>query len=143
VEQEPGARSVWALLWFLQQATFVNSAYAPAALALLGLPFAVMIALRPRQAFRRLWWLVVLPAPWIFIGLWAGWFWREPSSPPNLAWVNQAVGWALLGEIVSVVVLTATMRGARAFTAAFGFVNAYLTLFHWFMAAMAMSGIWL
>ena len=141
-------RSVRMLVWLVLPPEIYSplSGFTLLYFAPFGLLIALMVWRRPREANagKRLLWLFTLVLPWVFTGLWAGWFQRHiPNDPPNPFWVMEVpVGMVFL-ELTLVPVLITLMSGARIFTATAGFMNLCLTAWVWLWADQALSGIWL
>lgn len=69
-----------AFVWFLYQCSIVGGLGAgffwiPALLLLLFMVRSFRKS--PVPVRKRFWWLCVLPAFWIFVGLWGGFFWVD------------------------------------------------------------------
>ncbi len=140
-------RGLGSLFWFVAEAGVLgglDAIYVLAGAAFIG---GMMIWRYPRQPIsrKRLWWLLVLPIPWLITGMWGGWFWQDwrHNAPPFPRWVVSEQLAALVVEVVLIVGLVVALKGARVFAAAFATANLYLTLFCAFMAGMATSGTWL
>jgi hypothetical protein len=118
-----------------------------------GILFAMLACLfvwsfiRMDKARRKsLWILLILPAIWIFVGLWAGTFWLDWQHHPvqrNPSWVIYPIYAAPWVAIATTIFLAFKLAGARLLTLAFGLINVYFTFFFAFMSAMAVTGDWL
>jgi hypothetical protein len=94
----------------------------------------------------RFWWLAILPAGWIFVGLWGGYYSVDVTSgvySPNPSWVLWPIsyGWAVY--LALAVLLIAFMPQGRFIAALFAALNLYLMLAMSFLAGMAVTGQWL
>lgn len=144
---EEAVRTGRGFIWFLDQSITVGG---------LGffwffLPCAALLALaiwrfpkHPRTR-RRLLWLGLLPLVWIFVGLWGAYFWLDWQNAQARypAWLVWPADGALPAAVFLSVVLFASMKGARVFTAAFAALNLYFTLSMSLLARMAVTGHWL
>jgi|HubBroStandDraft_4_1064222.scaffolds.fasta_scaffold467525_2 hypothetical protein len=92
------------------------------------------------SARRRLPWIAILPAPWLFCAFWGAWFWVTAPSPTWVAW--PLVG-ALGLQLALILGLAIVLRGSRVVAVAFGVGNLYLTLWCAFVAGMAVTGDWI
>jgi hypothetical protein len=100
----------------------------------------------PNLVRSRFWWLAILPACWIFVGLWGGYYSVDVTSgvySPNPSWVLWPIsnGWAVY--LALAVLLVAFMPQGRFFAALFAALNLYLMLAISFLAGMAVTGQWL
>lgn len=138
-----------AFVWFLWQCSIVGGLGAP----LFWFPAACLSALMvvsfsksPVTVRRRFWWLAVLPAIWIAVGLWGSYFWvdtRLGTYQPNPSWVSWTTDYGLWLFLVTAFGLIAFMRRGRTFAVLFALVNLYFMLGMSLMAGMAISGEWL
>jgi hypothetical protein len=92
------------------------------------------------SARRRLPWIAILPAPWLFCAFWGAWFWVTARNPTWVAW--PLVG-ALGLQLALILGLAIVLRGSRVVAVAFGVGNLYLTLWCALVAGMAVTGDWI
>ena len=90
--------------------------------------------------------LAILPALWIFIGLWGGYFWLDWQHKPavlNPNWVLYPINFGLWIYIACAAGLIAYLSGARLFATLFALLNLYFMVAMTFLASMAVTGTWL
>ncbi|TAL04927.1 MAG: hypothetical protein EPO08_00105 [Rhodospirillaceae bacterium] len=136
-------------LWFAYQAITVGGL----GLVWFAVPFAILLSLAVVSLVRvdksqrsSLWVLLVLPAIWIFVGLWGGTFWVDWQHHPvhnNPSWVSYPIFVAPWLAIAATIFLALRLVGARLLVSAFGLINIYFTVFFSFMSGMAITGDWL
>jgi hypothetical protein len=134
--------------WFLIQTAEVGGLGFTYFLIPLAILATIMVATFPRRAqtggrgIAALGWV---PAIWIFVGLWGGWFWYDwqNHATRNPSWVSYPVDGALPVLLILNFHLIRRLNGARVFVAAFMLVNIYFTLSMSFLAGMAITGEWL
>jgi hypothetical protein len=143
---EQMAHAVARLLWFASLTVGVFW-FIPFGVLLIVVIAAAWFAYRRGDYVERgnAWLVLSLPAIWILIGLWGGWWWREweRKAPPNPEWVQFPVIAALFLEIALAILLVWWLRGVRPLVAAYSLLNVYFTLWIAFLAGMAISGTWL
>jgi hypothetical protein len=130
-------------LWFLSLAV-TGAGFIPTGIILVALVVAGLLSYRRGDYAERghISILLVLPLPWIFIGVWGAW-WFYSGGPRNPDWVNLPVGIGVVVEILLIVGLVYWLRGIRLVAAIFCLLNLYLLLAMAFIASMAISGTWL
>jgi hypothetical protein len=109
----------------------------------LSIPLVALMIWRfpaDRSTRRRLPWIAILPAPWLFCATWGAWFW---PTAPNPTWVGWPLVGALLLHLALILALAIGLRGSRVVAVAFGVGNLYLTLWCGFIAGMAVTGDWI
>jgi hypothetical protein len=136
-------RAVVGLIGLLS-ATVGMFAFIPIAILLAVVSVAAVVGYRRGDYLERgsAWFLLVLPAIWILVGLWAGWWWRSGGPEPP-EWVYLPVNAALIVEVVLAILLVWWLRGIRPVVATVALLNVYVTLSMTFLAGMAISGVWL
>lgn len=147
---EPIIRAFGALVWFVYQAVIVGglgAAYFIVPFAILAAVLAVTFSRMDPTARARLGGLLLsLPASWVFVGLWGGFFWVDLGARPvirNPAWVEYPLDAIPLLFVVIVGVFTWRLRGARLFTLTYSLINMYFLLAIVFLSGMAVTGTWL
>jgi hypothetical protein len=85
--------------------------------------------------------LALLPAIWIFVGLWGGYFWRH--SEPNPEWVLYPLRVGIWVFSALAIGLIVCLREARWFVLLFILLNFYFMLAMTMLASMAVTGDWL
>ncbi|HVJ55171.1 MAG TPA: hypothetical protein VM689_22110 [Aliidongia sp.] len=99
----------------------------------------------PPAARRQFWVLSILPAFWIFIGLWGGYFrfdwWHPLMRPPG--WVGWPIEYGLWIFALAALALIVHLKAARAFALLFAAFNFYFMWWMTLFAGMAVTGIWL
>ena len=139
-----------AVFWFTHQAIIVGGLGAEKFL----IPFAISVVLliisflRIDRAAKRPLLLMVLclPAIWLAIGFWGGFFWLDMRDGPivrNPDWVEYPLVAAPFLFLLAVAVFTWRLRGARVFTLIYSFVNLYFVVAMSFLSGMAVTGSWL
>jgi hypothetical protein len=139
-------RTLWALVWFLYQCSSVGGLGAiyfwVPTIIILGF-LSACFRRSPAAGKRRFWWLAILPACWILVGLWGGYYWREPYSSPNPPWVLWPVNFGLWVYLALAAALIVYMRRGRTFAVLFAAFNLYLKLGITLLAGMAVTNNWL
>jgi hypothetical protein len=145
------SRTLGGFGWFLWQSSTLGAGRGAGAL-FFWLIFVVLVgvlvhALRNihSEMRPRLWLLAVLPALWIFIGLWGSFFWVDwrGSAPRNPAWVIQVVNWMPVAFILTGVAIILYLRGARLAATIWFIINLYFLVAMAFLSGMAVTGVWL
>lgn len=138
-----------AFVWFFYQCSIVGGLGAGLFwIPTIGILAFMVMSFRksPSAVRKRFWWLSVLPALWIFVGLWGGFFWVDVNPSryhPNPWWVVWPVQYGLLVFMAVAAILIIYIRQGRTFVALFVAINLYLMLGMTFMAGMAVTGDWL
>lgn len=138
-----------AFLWFFWQCSIVGGIGA----IWFWIPFVCVVALlvlnfrrTPSATRRRFWLLLLLPAIWMFVGVWGGYFWLDWQRKPfirNPAWVNWPVDCGFWLFLLIAMILIGYLRNGRTFATLFALVNLYFMLGMSLLAGMALSGTWL
>jgi hypothetical protein len=138
-----------AFAWFLYQ----SSAVGGLGTALFWIPFLLSIASlafafhhSDYETRPKFWFLLALPAMWIFIGLWGGYFWIDWAKKPfvpNPAWVLLPVRWGIWVFLLLGIAAVAYLQGGRWFAAIFFVINLYFMLSMLLLSGMAITGDWL
>jgi hypothetical protein len=106
--------------------------------AALAIAAAVSLIAAAGKAHGRLWWLLILPVPWIATAAVAiGWGNALVDKP---AWVRAEPWAALAAEIVAVAWLAVWLAGARIAALATGAFNLYLTFWCSLILDLAVKG---
>lgn len=134
--------------WLLGQAFFVSAPL------LTGLIVGVTLALafvaawkfpKDAEARRRLPLLLILPACWLFLGLWGAWFYSDwlTAEVKHPEWVSWPIEY-MLGVFAFIwIVLLIYLRGARIVALIFGMWNLYFMLVMTLLTGMSVSGNWI
>ncbi len=138
-----------AFVWFLYQSSIVGGIGAvwfwiPFLLLVAGLVLAFRRG--DEKARSRFWILAALPALWIFVGLWGGYFWIDWTAKPFAPypdWVHIPVAWGSWIFLLVGIAAVAYLRGGRSFAAIFFIINLYFMAAMTFLSAMAITGTWL
>jgi hypothetical protein len=120
----------------------------------LTVAFAVLVILaglgfirRDPHARPRLWIpVLLLPAIWIFIGLWGGALRVEPGPGHQFqhgSWVQYPPTVAVVFSLIASIFFIIYQRGARLFVTCYSIINLYVTGVIFFIAAMEMTGTWI
>jgi hypothetical protein len=137
-------QSVGVLAWFFKLSVAYSIVWI--ALALLVVAIGVTLARSGPIERWKYWLLGLLPAMWILVGLWGGYFWLHWERRPlihNPDWVK----WPLLPAVAVFVViggaLIVYLKGIRIPVTLFFLLNLYFMLMMTFLASMAVTGTWL
>lgn len=89
--------------------------------------------------------ILSLPAIWLFLVFWDGFFWVDPSnsSDRNPDWVGLPLIIAPCVFLLAVGFYLWRLRGARLFTLTYALLNVYFLLGVHFLSIMVLSGTWL
>lgn len=96
--------------------------------------------------YRKYGLLAVLPAIWIFTGLWGGAFWADWTNMPfvpNPAWVKYVLTVSVAAFLICGMGTILLFREARVFAAIYVVINLYFMAMMYFLATMAVTGVWL
>ena len=139
-----------AFVWFVKEAVIaggLGARYFVVPFAILAAALVVTFPRRDAEARRRLTvFLIVLPAIWVFAGLWGGFFWvdwQHKPPAPNPGWTRIPIDVAPWLSLVVSGIFISRAKGARWFATAYAAINVYFTLFMSFMSIMAVTGTWL
>jgi hypothetical protein len=119
---------------------------------LVPVAFLILVALcvqglmrRGAHARPRLWIpVLLLPAIWIFIGIWGRALAVEPGSQLHRGgWVGDALVAAVAFSLVASIFFIIYQRGARLFLTCYSLINLYMTVAAWFISAMLVTGSWI
>lgn len=133
---------------------FYQTAYGTARFPYLWVPFTILVALAWRGFVRRdvnerkrLWIpILLLPAIWIAIGLFAGIFWRDPSHPLPASghfWLEYTPVAGVMLSLITSISFIFHQRGARLFLVSYSIINIYISVMAAFIAGMAVTGVWI
>ncbi|HWY63532.1 MAG TPA: hypothetical protein VNW15_16655 [Rhizomicrobium sp.] len=138
-----------ALWWFIYQAVTVGGIGATYFLV----PFVIIASLivwgvlktNPEQKRLLRSSLLALPLFWIFIGMWAGFFWnnRPGHIPVTPAWVGYVPTIAAGAFLITAGFFVWKSASVRLIVLGYALINFYFILANWFLAIMAISGDWL
>ncbi len=114
---------------------------------LLCLLVLLVIAFRRSQPLTRHKYVLLsaLPAIWIFVAAWGAHFRLDGSAKPfvpNPLWVRDTILASDLVFVLVGIILTAYLRGARAFTAVFVVINAFFLAAMSAFALNAVTSVW-
>jgi hypothetical protein len=141
---EPIGRTLGGFLWFMWQSTHSPVIWIPLIVLLLCLWHTHRRA-EPIEC-RKYRLLLLLPAVWIFVGLWGSYFWLDWQKfpvVPNPPWVAATVMASMAVFLLLGIGLIVYLRGARWFAAIYFVINLYFTLAISFLSDMAITGNWL
>jgi hypothetical protein len=138
-----------AFFWFLRQSIVVGGLGARWFVLGLIIGIAALVwAYRRAEPVpaRKLLLLVLLPAVWIFMGLWGDYFWMRWEHTPvirNPRWVLIVVDAGIWIYLAIAAALILYLREARLFVVTFALLNFYFVLTMTLLASMAVTGDWL
>ena len=119
---------------------------------LVPLVLAILIALcvlgltrRDAHARPRLWIpVLLLPATWVFIGIWGYALAVEPGSHLQRGnWVGDTPTVAAAFSLIVSVSFIIYQRGSRLFLTCYSIINLWITASVWLIAAMQVTGAWI
>ncbi len=134
--------------WLLGQAFHVGFPLGMLAVAAVTLIFVLLAAWKmpaAEESRRRLPCLMILPALWIFLGVWGAYFAYQwgVDQPKNPDWVSWPIAITIFVFAIAWVFLLIFLKGARVVTLLFGIWNLYFMLVMTLLAAMSISGNWM
>jgi hypothetical protein len=137
-------RALATLYWFLKLS--LSSVWVLIPLLLLCVALVVVHQRAEPIQYRKYWLLAVLPAIWMFVGLWAGMFWVEWQKfpvVPNPRWVISVIWASAAAFLLSGIGTILIFREARLFATIYFAINLYFMAAMYFLARMALTGDWL